>query len=103
MRLDSDVQISEFVSAKDDMSGADVKAICTEAGLLALYQPYEVWFEFGVDGESLDVFRRARQIVEERGFATRWGPLELDFPVRFALNDQTDGPAPRDILAKPRR
>ena len=72
-------------------------------GTLALYDPREIWFEFGVDGASLDVFRRARQMAEERGFATRWGPLELDFPVRFALNDQTDGPAPRDILAKPRR
>ena len=45
----------------------------------------------------------ARQLAEERGFATRWGPLDLDFPVRFALNDQTEGPAPRDLLAKPRR
>jgi hypothetical protein len=72
-------------------------------GLLGLYNPRQVWFEFGVDGASLDVFRRARQMAEERGFATRWGPLDLDFPVRFALNDQTEGPAPRDLLSKPRR
>ena len=25
-----------FVNAKDELSGADIKAICTEAGLLAL-------------------------------------------------------------------
>ena len=36
MSLSEDVNISEFISAKDEMSGADIKAICTEAGLLAL-------------------------------------------------------------------
>jgi 26S proteasome regulatory subunit T2 len=28
--------MEEFVMSKDDLSGADIKAICTEAGLLAL-------------------------------------------------------------------
>ncbi|ORC86085.1 proteasome regulatory ATPase subunit 2 [Trypanosoma theileri] len=36
MSLASDVDISEFIHSKDEMSGADIKAICTEAGLLAL-------------------------------------------------------------------
>ncbi|KAI8616466.1 P-loop containing nucleoside triphosphate hydrolase protein [Chytriomyces sp. MP71] len=36
MTLGDDVNIEDFVMAKDDLSGADVKAICTEAGLLAL-------------------------------------------------------------------
>ena len=36
MTLDKDVDIEEFVSAKDEMSGADIKAMCTEAGLMAL-------------------------------------------------------------------
>merc|ERR1712060_670580 len=36
MTLDEDVTLEEFVVAKDDLSGADIKAICTEAGLLAL-------------------------------------------------------------------
>merc|ERR1739845_192691 len=35
MTLSEDVNI-EFVVAKDDLSGADIKAICTEAGMLAL-------------------------------------------------------------------
>ena len=62
-----------------------------------------VWLEFAVDIESLDVFRRARDIAEERGFATRWGPLDIDFPVRFALGEGSGGPAPRGILSKPQR
>lgn len=36
MSLAEDVDLEEFVLAKDDLSGADIKAICTEAGLLAL-------------------------------------------------------------------
>merc|ERR1719245_2963866 len=36
MTLSEDVNLEEFVVAKDDLSGADIKAICTEAGLLAL-------------------------------------------------------------------
>jgi 26S proteasome regulatory subunit T2 len=36
MTLSDDVKIDEYISAKEDLSGADIKAICTEAGLMAL-------------------------------------------------------------------
>jgi|SRR6266545_3817574 len=36
MSLSNDVDLEEFILAKDDLSGADIKAVCTEAGLLAL-------------------------------------------------------------------
>ncbi|KAH7861756.1 hypothetical protein Vadar_030423 [Vaccinium darrowii] len=36
MTLADDVSMEEFVMNKDEFSGADIKAICTEAGLLAL-------------------------------------------------------------------
>ena len=36
MTLADDVNLEEFVMSKDELSGADIKAICTEAGLLAL-------------------------------------------------------------------
>ena len=36
MNLSEDVNMEEFVMAKDELSGADIKALCTEAGLLAL-------------------------------------------------------------------
>ena len=34
--LGEDVDLDEFIAQKDDLSGADIKAICSEAGLLAL-------------------------------------------------------------------
>merc|ERR1711972_545508 len=36
MTLADDVDLEEYIMAKDDLSGADIKAICTEAGLMAL-------------------------------------------------------------------
>ncbi|KAL1425170.1 hypothetical protein MTO96_019330 [Rhipicephalus appendiculatus] len=36
MTLAGDVNCDDLVAAKDDLSGADIKAICTEAGLMAL-------------------------------------------------------------------
>jgi len=36
MSLAEDVDLEEFIMAKDELSGADIKAVCTESGLLAL-------------------------------------------------------------------
>ncbi|MCJ8744035.1 hypothetical protein PDJAM_G00101630 [Pangasius djambal] len=36
MTLADDVTLDDLILAKDDLSGADIKAICTEAGLMAL-------------------------------------------------------------------
>lgn len=36
MTFADDVNLEKFIMSKDEISGADIKAICTEAGLLAL-------------------------------------------------------------------
>jgi len=36
MSLSDDVNLEEFVMAKDELSGADIKAMCSESGLIAL-------------------------------------------------------------------
>lgn len=36
MSLSEDVNLEEFIMSKDELSGADIKAMCTEAGLIAL-------------------------------------------------------------------
>merc|ERR1712019_36585 len=36
MTLSGDVDLEEYIMSKDDLSGADIKAICSEAGMLAL-------------------------------------------------------------------
>jgi len=36
MTLSDDIDLEDYIMSKDNLSGADIKAICTEAGLLAL-------------------------------------------------------------------
>lgn len=36
MNLNDDFHVDELINAKDDLTGADIKAICMESGLLAL-------------------------------------------------------------------
>jgi len=36
MNLDEDVNLEEFIMQKDELSGADIKAMCSESGLIAL-------------------------------------------------------------------
>jgi len=36
MNLDEDVNLEEFIMSKDELSGADIKAMCSESGLIAL-------------------------------------------------------------------
>jgi ATP-dependent 26S proteasome regulatory subunit len=36
MTKTADVDLEEFIMSKEELSGADIKAICTEAGMLAL-------------------------------------------------------------------
>ena len=36
MSLAPDVNLEEFIMSKDDLTGADIKALCSESGLIAL-------------------------------------------------------------------
>ena len=36
MNLADDVNMEEFIMSKDELSGADIKALCSESGLIAL-------------------------------------------------------------------
>lgn len=55
MSLAEDVSVEEIIPAKNELSGADIKAICTEAGLLALRER-----RMKITGED---FRKAKEKV----------------------------------------
>jgi len=38
------------------------------------------WLAFGVDADSLKIFRKARLIAQEKGFSTGWDPMAISFP-----------------------
>jgi len=97
-----EVEIRELPGERgDSLSTPDAPS--EYAALLDDLDPDDVWLEFFVDAASVGVFRRARGVAEERGFATRWSPLALDFPVTYDLAQDRDGPRPRGTYSKPQR
>jgi len=68
-------------------------------------QPEQSWLAFVVDEESVDVFRRARELAIEKGFATGFDLLSLDFPmtIPLAMDNLDDLLSPVGTLTKPER
>lgn len=65
MSLSDDVDLEVFVMSKDDLSGADIKAVCTEAGLLALRERrMKVTQEDFVAAKEKTLYRKKGNIPE---------------------------------------
>jgi 26S proteasome regulatory subunit T2 len=65
MSLGTDVDLETFVMSKDELSGADIKAICTEAGLLALRERrMKVTQEDFVKAKEKTLYRKRGNIPE---------------------------------------
>lgn len=65
MTLADDVDLEKFIMAKDDLSGADIKAVCTEAGMLALRERrMKVCQEDFVKAKEKALYRKKGNIPE---------------------------------------
>mmetsp|Transcript_25177 Transcript_25177/g.32873 ORF Transcript_25177/g.32873 Transcript_25177/m.32873 type:complete len:454 (-) Transcript_25177:282-1643(-) len=65
MTLADDVDLEKFVMAKDELSGADIKAVCTEAGMLALRERrMKVCQEDFVKAKEKALYRKKGNIPE---------------------------------------
>lgn len=65
MSLGEDVDLEVFVMSKDELSGADIKAVCTEAGLLALRERrMRVTQEDFVKAKEKTLYRKRGNIPE---------------------------------------
>merc|ERR1712228_1059973 len=65
MTLADDVDLEKFVMSKDELSGADIKAICTEAGMLALRERrMKVCQEDFVKAKEKALYRKKGNIPE---------------------------------------
>jgi 26S proteasome regulatory subunit T2 len=65
MTLAEDVDLEKFIMAKDDLSGADIKAVCTEAGMLALRERrMKVCHEDFVKAKEKALYRKKGNIPE---------------------------------------
>ena len=59
----------------------------TYATLLDQLDPEEAWLAFAVDSASVNVFRKAREMANTRGFASRWDLVRLEFPLTHELDE----------------
>ena len=65
MTLNDDVDLEKFVMAKDELSGADIKAVCTEAGMLALRERrMKVCHEDFVKAKEKALYRKKGNVPE---------------------------------------
>ena len=65
MTLSEDVDLEKFIMSKDDLSGADIKAVCTEAGMLALRERrMKVCQEDFVKAKEKALYRKKGNIPE---------------------------------------
>jgi len=65
MNLAPDVELEDFVMAKNELSGADIKAICTEAGMLALRERrMRVTQDDFVKGKEKVLYRKKQTLLE---------------------------------------
>jgi hypothetical protein len=84
----------------DDLGAGSAYVAALEA-----LDPEEAWIAFAVDSESIDLFRRAREMAIQRGFATGFDLLTLDFPLTLRLSGDgiDDLLSPVGQLTKPER
>jgi len=63
--LAKDVKFDEIITAKDEMSGADIKALCTEAGLLALRERRMKVTQKDFEGAKDNVLQKKKQGIPD--------------------------------------
>jgi hypothetical protein len=87
-RLSYDTQLGLFNRRRTvAVTAEELPSTTTDDGLgrfeasLASLTPERAWISFLLDGESLDVFRKARDAAVARGFAVGWDPGRLEFPM----------------------
>lgn len=57
------------------------------------------WLAFGIDADSLEIFKKARLIAIENGFSTGWDPVEIKFPYEEVV---LGGGGKKQVVGKPR-
>ncbi len=57
------------------------------------------WLAFGVDADSVEVFREARSIALENGFSSGWDPVRISFPYEEVI---IGGGSRKVVEGKPR-
>ena len=93
-------EIEGCVGETAEQLGAPSAALRT---VLDSFDSKEVWIVMGFDEESLEVFRKARELCIEAGFVTGWDPLIMEFPhkERIVGGGTPSGSRPSPGLSRP--
>ena len=94
-----DVRVEEMPGVSGESSNDLVSALSVFERSLSGLDRKRHWIAFGVDGESLEVFREARAIAMERGFSTGWDPVSIEFPYEEVV---LGGGSRKQVEGKPR-
>jgi hypothetical protein len=93
------LRVDEKPGVHGDSSDDLVSAVSVFERALAGFDREEHWLAFGVDADSVEVFREARAIAMEKGFATGWDPIEIEFPYEEVV---LGGGSRKQVEGKPR-
>lgn len=80
-----DLQIEEREGVPGD-SIHQLDATSAYVAMLEALEPERTWLSFSVDSLSIEVFRKAREVAMEMGFATEFDPVNVDFPLTHTLS-----------------
>ena len=91
----------DLVVLEKSVSGETVEQISSISSkyekTIQKFDNTKIWVAFSVDENSLEVFRKAREICIENDIATGWDPVSFNFPLRVNLiggNQDANSDAP---------
>jgi hypothetical protein len=81
--------ISLIIDKRSDAAGETIGEIRQADSYFMMqlkkFNPEKAWVVFSVDGKSLEIFRAARQLCQEREIETGWDPGKIEFPYREVI------------------
>lgn len=93
------LRVEEMPGVSGESSNDLVSALSVFERSLSGLDRKRHWIAFGVDSESVEVFREARTIAMERGFSTGWDPVSIEFPYEEVV---LGGGSRKQVEGKPR-
>lgn len=93
------LRVDELPGVLGESSDDLVSALSVFERSLSRLDRRQRWIAFGVDADSVEVFREARAIAMERGFPTGWDTVSIEFPYEEVV---LGGGSRKQVEGKPR-
>ena len=92
-------QLQMIISERAGADGEDINELTNPKShfrsILAQMDPEKSWLLFMVDGNSIELFRKVREISHASGFVSGWDPTKkMSFPYTVVLSGPGSGESP---------